>query len=116
MPQDAEGIRHELLVLARRRSARVLGWPRDWKPTQVTNPKTGQPFTPVGAWEFIVELLERDIEIETKILDPPEEGKLAHIMQVSLGQRKLYVKLQLGSGRIIGRSFHYSEYDTKRSQ
>ena len=25
------------------------------------------------------------------------------------GQPQLYVKLQLGSGKIIGRSFHYSE-------
>ena len=27
------------------------------------------------------------------------------------GQPRVYVKLQLGAGRIIGRSFHYSEHD-----
>ena len=26
-------------------------------------------------------------------------------------QPRVYVKLQLGAGRIVGRSFHYSEYD-----
>jgi len=116
MPHDAQGIRHELWVLARRRSARVLGWPRDWKPTQVVDPRTGKPFTPVGAWEFVVELLESGIEIETKVLDPPEEGKLAYVIHAPLGRRNLYVKLQLGSGSIIGRSFHYSEYDTETSR
>ena len=32
-------------------------------------------------------------------------------MKIDLGRNvpKLYVKLQLGSGKIFGRSFHYSE-------
>jgi len=105
---NAEQIHHQLLVLARRRSCRVLGWPRDWRPTQVLDPETGEPFTLVGAWEYIIALLEGNIEIQPKILD---DGKPAYVMLVPLGARTLYIKLQLGSGRLIGRSFHYSEYD-----
>ena len=30
-------------------------------------------------------------------------------IDIEPGQPQLYVKLQLGSGKIIGRSFHYSE-------
>ncbi|MCY4357664.1 MAG: hypothetical protein OXD01_09125 [Gammaproteobacteria bacterium] len=38
------------------------------------------------------------------------KGAIGYVMKISLepGQAKLYVKLQLGSGKIIGRSFHYS--------
>ena len=111
MPADMDAIRHQLIVLAKRRSCRVLGWPRDWRPTQVLNPKDGRPFTPVGAWEYIVELLEQQVPIEPKTLDAPELGKTAYIIKSPLGTRTLYIKLQLGSGCVIGRSFHYSNYD-----
>ena len=30
-------------------------------------------------------------------------------IELEPGQAQLYIKLQLGSGKIIGRSFHYSE-------
>ena len=30
-------------------------------------------------------------------------------IDIEPGQPRLYVKLQLGSGKIIGRSFHYSK-------
>lgn len=111
LPPDLEQIRQQLIVLASRKSARTLGWPRDWRPTQVINPNSGEVFTPVGAWEYIVELLQDGVDIETKILDAPEEGKTAYVIKVRHGERTLYIKLQLGSGKVIGRSFHYSEYD-----
>jgi hypothetical protein len=69
------------------------------------------PFTPEGAWEYIGRLLEGGVEVETKILDPPEEGQTAYVINVAHGERMLYVKLQLGTGCVIGRSFHYSEHN-----
>ena len=111
MPSDAEQIRHQLLVLAQRRTCQIIGHPHRWHPTQVMDPDSGQPFTPVGAWEFIVSLLQGGVEIETKILDAPEEGKKAYVIVTPLGARTLYIKLQLGSGHVIGRSFHYSEQE-----
>ncbi len=107
MSTHAEQIRHQLLVLVRRRSCRVLGWPRDWRPAQVLDPESGEPFTPEGAWDFIVTLLEGGVEIEEKKLD---DGKTAYVILTPVACRTLYVKLQLGSGRVIGRSFHYSKY------
>jgi hypothetical protein len=66
MDADLPSVRHHLAVLARRKKARTLGWPRDWRPSEVCNPEDGQPFTPAGVWEFIVHLLEErhDIPIE----------------------------------------------------
>ena len=32
-------------------------------------------------------------------------------MNVSLGEQVLYIKLQLGAGKIIGRSFHYTIHE-----
>ena len=31
-------------------------------------------------------------------------------IDIEPGRPQLYIKLQLGSGKIIGRSFHYSEW------
>jgi hypothetical protein len=108
MEQESPSIRHQLAVLVRRKSARTLGWPRDWRPSEVCNPEDGQPFTPAGAWEFIAQLLgERDdIPIEQVRLDDPP-GSTGYVLHAPLGEHLLYVKLQLGAGKIIGRSFHY---------
>jgi hypothetical protein len=109
MDPDLSSIRHQLAVLARRKRARTLGWPRDWQPTEVTNPEDGQPFTPPGAWEFIADVLEQrsDIQLEVVQLEEPA-GASGYVLCVPLKEAVLYIKLQLGSGRIIGRSFHYS--------
>ena len=82
MPPGMDDIRHQLVVLARRKQARTLGWPRDWRPTQVLDPQSEKPFTPEGAWGYIADLLEQGEPIETKILDPPEEGDTAYVMKV----------------------------------
>ena len=103
-------IRHQLAVLACRKSSRKLGWPRDWSPWSVRHPngEYGTPFTEAGAWEFIAELLASDHPIfEIELREP--RGKTGYVMHVSLPNDKpLYIKLELGSGTIIGRSFHYS--------
>lgn len=113
MVGDLDSIRRELAVLARRKKARVTVWnpdaPNDWRPTQIKHPTTGGFFTVVGAWHLIADLLDGGHPLEEIILCKPP-GKRAYVMHVELvvGQPKLYIKLELGSGKIIGRSFYYS--------
>ena len=112
----SESIRHQLVVLARRRKARVTEFsrdrPTDWRPGQVRNP-TGvldTHFTDVAAWDLIASKLEDGHPVEIVELEKPP-GATGYVMKIEVepGQPLLYVKLQLGSGKIIGRSFHYSE-------
>ena len=112
MPQDLASIRHQLALLAQRKRARKLDWPRDWRPHEVLNPLDGQPFTDAGAWEYIAELLEQGQELEESLQDQPA-GVTAYVMQVALPDRTLYIKVRLGAGFILGRSFHYSDEVTK---
>ncbi len=111
-----EATRHQLVVLARRKDARITGFsrdrPTDWRPGQVRNP-TGllDPyFTEAAAWELIASRIEDGHPLESVRLDKPP-GTTGYVMKIDLapGQLQLYVKLQLGSGKIIGPSFHYSE-------
>ena len=110
-----ENIRRELAVLCRRSWCRVLGWPRDWRPGTVVDPNDAdqQVFTEPGAWEFIADLLAAGCPIQEIKLDTPA-GKTGYVVVTSGGEKRseIYVKLQLGSGKVIGRSFHYSEPDT----
>ena len=109
----SSSVRHELAVLARRKKARVVQWsserPSDWRPSQVREPSTDMPYTEVGAWHLIADLLDRGHPLEEIVLCKPP-GKRAYVMHVELepGQPRLYIKLQLGNGKVIGRSFHYS--------
>jgi hypothetical protein len=67
------------------------------------------PFTEWRAWEFVVELLESGCPIEEiPLRNPP--GKKGYVLKHSMPEvcETLYVKLQLGSGCVIARSFHYS--------
>ena len=82
--------------------------PTEWRPNTVTNPQAGQPFTDTGAWEFVADILDAGHPITPVVLENPP-GKVAYELVVSMGDSELYVKLELGSGRVIGRSFHYSE-------
>ena len=68
-------------------------------------------FTDSTAWEFIARRLECGEDVEVIELDKPKGAK-GYVMTIALqpGVPALYVKLQLGSGKIIGRSFHYSEH------
>jgi hypothetical protein len=91
--------------------------PYDWRPEQVINPTDGQPFTRRGALHFIREQLETRCPIQPVTLDVPY-GKTAYEMVFDIGENRpdLYVKLQLGSGFVIGRSFHYSTRPKRRSR
>lgn len=81
---------------------------------QVLNPKSpiGACFTDVGAWELIGQLIATGHPVETVTLRHPP-GKRAFVLHVRLRPDlpEIYVKLELGSGRVIGRSFHYSKQE-----
>ena len=72
-------------------------------------------FTSGGAWEFIATKLEEGHSVEVVELQKPP-GKKGYVMKIDLdpGDQPLYVKLQLGSGKVIGRSFHYSIHPRAR--
>ncbi len=108
--------RHELVLLARRRRARVTEFhssrPIDWRPGEVRDP-TGTlatHFTDDAAWELIASKLECEHPVETLELRQPP-GATGYVMKIDVEPSgvPVYVKLQLGAGKIIGRSFHYSE-------
>lgn len=113
-----EATRRHLLVLAKRRNARRTEFSREmptgWRPRQVRNPNAlfENHFTDATAWEFIASKIEAGHPIETIQLDKPPGAK-GYVMKIDMGpgQPQLYVKLQLRSGQIVGRSFHYSEHD-----
>ena len=118
MTAPGESIRRQLAVLARRSHARVTEFsndrPTDWRPGQVRNPDglLDTHFTDAAAWELIASRLEDGHPVEVVELRKPA-GATGYVMKIDIepGQPRLYVKLQLGSGAIIGRSFHYSERD-----
>ena len=66
-------------------------------------------FTDTGAWELITDRLKAGHPLEEVELHKPP-GRKGYVMEIDLdADRPIYVKLELGSGQVIGRSFHYSE-------
>ena len=118
MTDPLESARRQLAVLARRSHARVTAFnterPTDRRPGQVRNPDgvLDTFFTDAAAWEFIAERLDDGHPIETVELRKPP-GATGYVMKIDIesDRPQLYIKLQLGSGKIIGRSFHYSEWN-----
>ncbi len=111
MESGTAEIRHQLALLSRRRKkgCRIVERRRKWRPGTVIDPADGQPFTDEGAWEFIAECLD-DKAIE--LFPIPLEnypGKTGYRMVVDLGGMDLYIKVRLGTGSVIGMSFHYSD-------
>jgi hypothetical protein len=110
--------RRQLARFARRKSCRIVGRPperpSEWRPESVIDPETKQPFTPAGAWEFIADVLDNkpEIPLETVTLRRPQ-GRTAYVLKVPLQEKLLYIKLELGTNVVIGRSFHYSHYDVQ---
>lgn len=86
--------------------------PTDWRPGQVRNPDgiLDTHFTDAAAWEFIASTLENGHPVEVVELRKPA-GATGYVMKIDIEPERpqLYVKLQLGAGKIIGRSFHYSD-------
>ncbi|MGE6758040.1 hypothetical protein ACQKGO_08530 [Corallococcus interemptor] len=105
-------IRKQLGYLAASKKTRFVpntqSMPCKWHPLTVTCPESGELFTEAGAWEFIISLLETGVAIEEIVLRKPP-GKTGYVLQFTpQGGQRIYIKLQLGAGTVIGRSFHYS--------
>ena len=107
-------VRRELARMARRKELRIVQWTRvrpcEWRPMEVINPESGLPFTEVRAWEYIAELLHAGHPLEEVALDQPP-GEVGYVLIVTLDPEvsALYIKLQFLHGRVLGRSFHYSD-------
>jgi hypothetical protein len=107
---EVEQARHQLILLGRRKGTWGVLVPHRWKPYQVIDPSTKQPFTEVSARELILVLLESGHPItEVELREPP--GRVGYVLQVALepATPTIYIKLQLGSGAILCRSFHYTD-------
>lgn len=106
-------IRWQLIALARSRRTRTslftAARPTHWAPFEVRRPDCGEAFTPDGAWAFIVELLEGGCALEEVELEQPRGRKGYVILVEGWEGEQIYIKLQLGSGQVIGRSFHLSK-------
>ena len=104
-----ESVRRQLIILAKRKSAWITKFtekrPTKWRPKTVLDPKTGDYFTDLGAKEYIIEKLEEGYPLdEVELEDPP--GRKGYAMTIKSGNGQIYIKLELGSGVIWGRSFH----------
>lgn len=108
-----ENIRQELIRLASSSRTRTSKFTReapcDWRPQNVLDPSTGEPFTDVGAWHFIVDCLTHLTceEIDMIVLDrPPGKSGYVLIRPGAHGRPSIYIKLDIISGAVRGRSFH----------
>ena len=112
MSDVPQPIRQDAAILARRKKARSVKFspeaPVRWEPLTVKDPETGILFTFDGAWEFIAEKLDDESQSVCwfELEKPP--GKKALKMIVATSDGDIYIKFQLGAGKIMGRSFHYS--------
>ena len=112
---DAE-TRRQLVLLARSGRTRTAEFcadrPTDWCPGKVRNPNgiLDTHFTDAAAWEFIASWLEDGHSVEILELRKPA-GATGYVMKIDIepDQPQVYVKLELGSRKVFGRSFHYSE-------
>lgn len=101
--------RHEIALLARRKSARFVVRPHKWNPHTVRNPGTGEYFTDAGAWEFIADRLDAGEPLDEIELEKLP-GKTGYALQIETDDDtpSIYIEVRLGSGAVIGMSFHYS--------
>ncbi len=118
MSDVPQNTRNEAAKLARRKSARDTKFTREapceWNPQTVQNQKSGGMFTPDSAWEFVAEKLEDEKQKAQWVELRKPLGKKAIVLVVASNGEAIYIKVQLGAGKIIGRSFHYS--DRQRNQ
>jgi hypothetical protein len=76
------------------------------------------PFTDGDAFEAIADAFEsKTTEIKVVSLRIPP-GKTAYEILIPQpdGRAPIYAKVQLGSGQVLARSFHYSDYAEKRNE
>ena len=105
-------IRRDLARLCRSRKTRTAEFsssrPTQWQPWKTIHPQTKEIFTEDGAWQFAADLLDTGEPLKEVLLEKPP-GKKGYVMEIPVeGRRPIYIKLQLGSGQVFGRSFHHS--------
>lgn len=109
----APEVRKRLAQFAKSSRTRVASFTRDmpsrWQPTQITDPRTSQPFTDVSAWEAIAAYLDGDGEVEEMELDIPRGKKGFVFFLPGANGVRIYVKLQNCGDHVRGRSFHIAE-------
>ncbi|AZO60374.1 MAG: hypothetical protein E5X23_28000 [Mesorhizobium sp.] len=82
--------------------------PTRWQPRTLRDPRSPEEyFTDDSAWEYIADCLESGCPVETIVLDHPP-GKTGFVFKVAghAAVEAIYVKLQMGSDKVVGRSFH----------
>ena len=87
--------------------------PTDWRPGQVRNPERGARY-PLYRCPRHGNSSRHGLRTGTRSRQwncAQPKGATGYVLKIDLepSRPQLYVKLQLGSGKIIGRSFHYSE-------
>lgn len=113
MPDIDAALRRELVRLIRANQL-LTDFTRDapieWRPYEVRDPRTNGFFTETSAPEYIAILLEQGHPVEEIVLTKPK-GKRGFVMkkQLNPGHGELYIKLQMGHGCVICRSFHLSD-------
>ena len=111
-----DATRRQIALLARRSRSRNSKFsaarPTEWQPRQVIDPASGAPFTDAGAWELIAAKIKSGHDVETVALRKPA-GATGYVMKIEIDPAapRLYVKVQLRAGKILGRSFHYSRHE-----
>jgi hypothetical protein len=115
--KDHEAIRRDLRRRAGSKRTRGSEFtpeaPCKWQPTQVIDPRSQEPFTDAGAWDFICDLLDGGCEIEEIDLQRPPGRKGYVLTTEGVENQIIYVKLQLTGDKVLGRSFHYSKPDSE---
>lgn len=84
--------------------------PTDWRPGTVVDPRDQERrcFTDLTAWSFIEEILLAECDVVAILLDKPP-GKTGYVLKVK-DHPNIYIKLQLATPGVVGRSFHYSNF------
>lgn len=107
--------RAELVRRAGSRRTRRIGFtparPVKWHPTTLIHPAWGEPFTTDNCWSFIAAAIADGAPVEEIVLRHPP-GKRAFVLKLpGAGGLTIYIKLELLSDVVLGRSFHESIYD-----
>jgi len=87
--------------------------PTEWRPQTLRDPESPeQYFTDERAWQCVADALDAGIPVEVIELQKPP-GKKGYVLRLPgcPPVQTIYVKLQLGSDKVIGRSFHQDKLD-----
>jgi len=109
--EKLKAVKRHLAVLIKQ-SKYVIAYdlPKKWWPTGVKDPRSGECFTPSGAWDFIVEELEQKGTVIKEINLKKPTNRKGYVLLVPTKEGIIYVKIHFGGkgDMVIGRSFHYS--------